>query len=131
MDDVDHRTLGCAGCLAAGVVGAATALNAWAPLARVSVTGGFEHQHRDLSVLYFDLPLVALGGALVPAVAWALGLRLLGGRAWAAALVAVAALGTGVWGLTSWWTPYERPEFTGRATLVARAPAEPFVPHPA
>ncbi|MDG9694140.1 hypothetical protein ACH4NS_07905 [Streptomyces mutabilis] len=131
MDDVDHRTRGCAGCLAAGVVGAVTALIAWAPLARVSVTGGFEQQHRDLSVLYVDLPLVALGGALVPAVAWALGLRLLGGRAWAAALVAVAALGVGVWGLTSWWTPYERPEFTGQATLVARAPAAPFVPHPA
>jgi hypothetical protein len=116
MDDVDHRTRGCAGCLAAGVVGAVTALIAWAPLARVSVTGGFEQQHRDLSVLYVDLPLVALGGALV---------------AWAAALVAVAALGMGVWGLTSWWTPYERPEFTGQATLVARAPAAPFVPHPA
>ncbi|MEU3898709.1 hypothetical protein [Streptomyces sp. NPDC045251] len=113
MDDVDHRNRGCAGCLAASVVGVLTALFAWAPNARVSVTGGFEQQHRDLSVLYVDLPLVAFGGALVPAVAWLLGLRLLGGRAWAAALVAVAALGLGVWGLTAWWTPYERPEFMG------------------
>lgn len=95
------------------MIGASTALLTWAPLARVSVTGGFEQQHRDLSVLYVDLPLVALGGALVPAVVWTLGLRLLGGRAWAAALVAVAALGFGVWGLSAWWTPYERPEFTG------------------
>ncbi|WP_345590763.1 hypothetical protein [Streptomyces marokkonensis] len=109
---MNDRTRGCAGCLVAGVAGATTALLAWAPLARVSVTGGFEDQHRDLSVLYVDLPLVALGGALVPAVAWMLGLRLLD-RAWAAALVAVAALGLGVWGLTAWWTPYERPEFMG------------------
>ncbi|MFI8947540.1 hypothetical protein ACIGO6_13595 [Streptomyces sp. NPDC053750] len=108
---MDHRTRGCAGCLA-GVIGASTALLTWAPLARVSVTGGFEQEHRDLSVLYVDLPLVALGGALVPVVAWTLGLRLLG-RPWAAALVAVAALGLGVWGLTAWWTPYERPEFMG------------------
>ncbi|MER7086031.1 MULTISPECIES: hypothetical protein [Streptomyces] len=113
MDDVDHRTRGCAGCLAAGVVGAPAALLAWAPNARVSVTGGFEQQHRDLSVLFVDLPLVAFGGALVPALAWLLGLRVLGGRAWAAALVAVAALVLGVWGLTSWWTPYEQPEFVG------------------
>ncbi|WP_395572963.1 hypothetical protein [Streptomyces sp. BK79] len=109
---MDRPARGCAGSLAAGLVGGPAALLAWAPHARVRVTGGFEQQHRDLSVLYVDLPLVALGGALVPAAAWALGLRLLG-RPWAAALVAVAALGVGVWGLTSWWTPYERPEFTG------------------
>lgn len=113
MDDVDRRTRGCAGCLAAGVAGASTALLAWAPLARVSVTGGFEGRHRDLSVLYVDLPLVALGGALVPVTAWAVGLRLLGGRPWAAAVLAVAALALGTWGLTAWWTPYEQPEFLG------------------
>ncbi|MET9773467.1 hypothetical protein ABZ023_04255 [Streptomyces sp. NPDC006367] len=130
MDDKDHRARGCVGCLAA-LAGASTALVAWAPLARVSVTGGFEHQHRDLSVLYVDLPLVALGGALVPVVAWTLGLRLLGGRAWAAALVAVAALGLAVWGLTAWWTPYERDGFTGQAPSAYGASAGPSVPHPA
>ncbi|MDT0613205.1 hypothetical protein [Streptomyces lancefieldiae] len=111
MDDVDHRTRGCAGCLIAGV-GASTALLAWAPLARSSVTGGFEGTYRDLSVLYVDLPLVVLGGGLLPTVVWSLGLRLLG-RPWAAALMAVGTLAMGVWGLTAWWTPDGRPEFTG------------------
>ncbi|MFE5397467.1 hypothetical protein ACFQ9U_23280 [Streptomyces sp. NPDC056568] len=106
-------TRSCAGCLVAGAVGASTAVLVWAPLARISVTGGFESRHRDLSVLYLDLPLVALGGALVPAAAWGVGLRVLGGRAWAAALLAMAALALGTWGLTEWWTPYEEPEFMG------------------
>lgn len=112
MEDVDHQTRGCAGTLIAGAAGASIAVLAWAPQARVSITGGFEQIHRDLSVLYVDLPLIALGGALVPVVAWSLTLRLLG-RPWAAALVAAAALGMGVWGLTTWWTPYEQPEFMG------------------
>ncbi|MEV1052515.1 hypothetical protein [Streptomyces sp. NPDC049887] len=104
-----EETRGCAGCLlAAG--GAATALLAWAPLARISVDGGFEQWHRDLSVLYLDLPLIALGGALLPLAVWAAGLRWLH-RPWAAAVAAVAVLALGVWGLTSWWMPYERPEF--------------------
>ncbi|MFE2047714.1 hypothetical protein ACFXAS_04335 [Streptomyces sp. NPDC059459] len=113
MDEVTRRTRSCAGCLVAGAVGASTAVLAWAPLARISVTGGFENRHRDLGVLYLDLPLVAVGGALVPVAAWAVGLRVLGGRAWAAALLAVAALVLGTWGLTAWWTPYEEPEFMG------------------
>ncbi|MBQ0827442.1 hypothetical protein [Streptomyces tagetis] len=108
---MDHETRGCAGLVLAGA-GGAVAVLVWAPRARVSVTGGFAGNHRDLSVLYLDLPLVALGGALLPVLAGALALRLLG-RPWAAALVAVAALGLGVWGLTSWWTPYEQPEFMG------------------
>ncbi|MEZ7004946.1 hypothetical protein [Streptomyces sp. AD55] len=108
---MDHETRGCAGLAVAGA-GAAGAVLAWAPHARVNVTGGFAGSHRDLSVLYVDLPLIALGGALLPLLAGTLALRLLG-RPWAAALVAVAALGLGVWGLTSWWTPYQRPEFMG------------------
>ncbi|MEV4919483.1 hypothetical protein AB0K47_22050 [Streptomyces tirandamycinicus] len=102
-------TRGCAGCLlAAG--GAATALLAWAPLARVSIDGGVGQWHRDLSVLYVDLPLVALGGALLPLVVWAAALRWLH-RPWLAAVAAVAGLALGVWVLTGWWVPYERPEF--------------------
>ncbi|MEG3628589.1 hypothetical protein V5O46_13040 [Streptomyces sp. C6-003] len=102
---------GCAGCLIA-LVGASAAVLTWAPHARVSVTGGFEGMHRDLSVLYVDLPLIALGGALVPVAVWSLGLRLLG-RPWAALLGALVTLVLGVWGLTGWWEPYERPEFAG------------------
>ncbi|MGW2562049.1 hypothetical protein ACWCXB_22905 [Streptomyces sp. NPDC001514] len=107
--DMSRDAEGCAGFLLAAV-GAATAVLTWAPLARISITGGFEGQHRDLSVLYGDLPLIALGGALVPLAAWALTRRWLG-RPWIAALAAVGALGLAVWGLTAWWTPYERPEF--------------------
>ncbi|TQL19217.1 hypothetical protein [Streptomyces sp. SLBN-134] len=106
----DER-LGCAGILLAAV-GAVAAVLAWAPRARVSVHGGFEGMHRDLSVLYVDLPLIALGGALVPLTAWLLTLRVLR-RPWLAAAIAAGALTLGVWGLLSWWTPYERPEFTG------------------
>ncbi|AWK10337.1 hypothetical protein [Streptomyces spongiicola] len=102
-------TRGYAGCLlAAG--GAATALLAWAPLATISIDGGIGQRHRDLSVLYVDLPLVALGGALLPLAVWAAGLRWLH-RPWLAAVAAVAGLALGVWGLTSWWTPYMQPEF--------------------
>ncbi|MCH0565266.1 MULTISPECIES: hypothetical protein [unclassified Streptomyces] len=100
---------GLAGFLVAGL-GAAAALLAWAPLARVNVEGGFEGIHRDLGVLYVDLPLVAVGGALVPLACWLLTLRW-SRRPWLAALAAVAAAALGIWGLTSWWVPYRAPEF--------------------
>ncbi|MFD6423791.1 hypothetical protein [Streptomyces sp. NPDC060198] len=91
------------GCLLAGL-GAAVAPLAWAPKAAISVDGGLEGHARDLSVLYVDLPLIVLGGALVPALAWALTRRWTH-RPWAPALVAVAALALGVAGLLEWWTP--------------------------
>ncbi|KOT43615.1 hypothetical protein ADK41_05455 [Streptomyces caelestis] len=106
-----EERLGCAGILLAAF-GAVVAAGAWAPRARVSVHGGFEGMHRDLSVLYVDLPLIAAGGALVPLAAWLLTLRALR-RPWLAAVVAAGALALGVWGLLSWWTPYQAPEFTG------------------
>ncbi|MGW0085501.1 hypothetical protein [Streptomyces sp. NPDC003393] len=99
---------GCAGFLWAAV-GAATAVLAWAPLARVSIEGGFEGQRRDLSVLYVDLPLIAVGGALLPLATWLLTSRWVT-RPWIAALATAAALAAGVWGLTLGWQPYEGPE---------------------
>ncbi|MPY65045.1 hypothetical protein [Streptomyces spongiae] len=98
---------GGAGCLLAGL-GAATAALAWAPRAAISVDGGFEGHARDLSVLFVDLPLVLLGGALVPLLAWALTTRWVG-RPWVAVVAAVAALALGVWGLLEWWTPRRAP----------------------
>ncbi|MFD3483275.1 hypothetical protein [Streptomyces sp. NPDC058665] len=97
------RTAGGAGCLLA-VLGAAAAPLVWAPQAQLSIEGGFEGSARDLSVLYVDLPLIALGGALLPLLAWALTRRWTG-RPWVAVLVAVTALALGIWGLTQWWTP--------------------------
>ncbi|WP_320777231.1 hypothetical protein [Streptomyces sp. CRN 30] len=104
-----EETRGGVGCLLAGA-GAVAAVLAWAPLAADNVTGGFEGQHRDLSVLWVDLPLVLLGGALLPVLVWGALLRT-AGRPWIALLGAVASLALGVWGLTAWWTPYQRPEF--------------------
>ncbi|MER7311635.1 MULTISPECIES: hypothetical protein [Streptomyces] len=108
---MDQPNQGSAGCLLA-LAGAATATLAWAPLARVSVTGGFEQSHRDLSVLYVDLPLIALGGALLPLLVWTAALRVLG-RPWQAFAAAAVSLALGVWGLTLWWEPYQQPEFLG------------------
>ncbi|MFE7123834.1 hypothetical protein [Streptomyces sp. NPDC057617] len=109
-----------AGCLLAGL-GAATAALAWAPRAAVSVDGGFEGHARDLSVLYVDLPLVLLGGALVPLLVWALITRWVG-RPWVAVLAAVAALAVGVWGLLEWWTPQRgpHPDSGGNASATSR-----------
>ncbi|WBB57944.1 hypothetical protein O7599_19950 [Streptomyces sp. WMMC500] len=100
--------VGLGGCGLA-LFGAAAAPLAWAPRAADSVHGGFEGHARDLSVLYVDLPLVVLGGALLPLGVWACGLRWVG-RPWVAAVAAVAALGLGVWGLTEWWAPRRAPD---------------------
>jgi hypothetical protein len=108
---VKEEMKGCGAFLMAAL-GATISVLAWAPLARISIDGGFEGAHRDLSVLYVDLPLIAAGGALVPLTVWLLTLRWLH-RPWAAAAAAAAALAMGVWGLDSWWTPYHQPEFSG------------------
>ncbi|MCF2127058.1 hypothetical protein L1I79_11500 [Strepomyces sp. STD 3.1] len=100
---------GLAGFLVAGLGAAATVL-AWAPRARVNIDGGFAGSHRDLSVLYIDLPLITAGGALVPFVFWVLTLRRFR-RPWLAAVVAAGVAALGIWGLTSWWVPYQAPEF--------------------
>ncbi|MCM1971026.1 hypothetical protein ABT024_09045 [Streptomyces sp. NPDC002812] len=89
-------------------LGAMTGLVVWAPRAAFSIDGGFESHARDLSVLYADLPLILLGGAVVPLIAWTLTIRRL--PPWAAAVAALAALALGVWGLTEWWTPRQHPD---------------------
>ncbi|MET7617915.1 hypothetical protein [Streptomyces sp. NPDC005408] len=102
------KTGGAAGCFLAGL-GATTAALVWAPRAAFSIDGGFEGHARDLSVLFVDLPLIVLGGVLVPLFAWALTMRWLH-RPWVAALASVATLALGVWGLTEWWTPRQQPD---------------------
>jgi hypothetical protein len=90
-------------------LGATTGLVVWAPRAAFSIDGGFEGHARDLSVLFVDLPLILLGGALVPLFAWTLAIRRVHAP-WAAALAALAALALGVWGLAEWWTPRQHPD---------------------
>ncbi|MFG2603182.1 hypothetical protein ACGFT2_06495 [Streptomyces sp. NPDC048514] len=90
-------------------LGAVTAALVWAPRAAFSIDGGFEAHARDLSVIFVDLPLVVLGGALVPLLAWALTTRWTG-RPWVAALAAVTAFALGIWGLLEWWTPRQHPD---------------------
>ncbi|MFJ9031627.1 hypothetical protein ACIRQP_24535 [Streptomyces sp. NPDC102274] len=105
---MNPTTRGAVGCFLAGL-GAATAALVWAPRAAFSIDGGFEGHARDLSVLFVDLPLIALGGALVPLFAWSLTTKWVH-RPWAGAPAAVAALALGVWGLTEWWTPRQQPD---------------------
>ncbi|MFD3941660.1 hypothetical protein [Streptomyces sp. NPDC058579] len=89
------------------VLGAAIGLVVWAPRAAFSIDGGFESHARDLTVLFVDLPLILLGGGLVPVITWALAIRRV--PPWAAMVAALAALALGVWGLTEWWTPRQHP----------------------
>ncbi|MET9377060.1 hypothetical protein ABZX98_23445 [Streptomyces sp. NPDC002992] len=90
-------------------LGTATGLVVWAPRAAFSIDGGFEAHARDLSVIFVDLPLILLGGALIPLVAWSTAMRQVR-RPWAAALAALAAIALGTWGLTEWWTPRQHPD---------------------
>jgi hypothetical protein len=106
MSTTSHTTSG-VGCLLAGL-GAGIAPLVWAPRAAFSIDGGFEGHARDLSVLFVDLPLIVLGGALVPLLTWAVTIRW--GRPWVAVLAAVAALTLGMWGLMECWTPRQHPD---------------------
>lgn len=74
-------------------LGAVTGLVIWAPRAAFSIDGGFEAHARDLSVVFVDLPLILLGGVLLPFISWVLAIRRM--PPWAAAAVALAALALG------------------------------------
>ncbi|MEU9104078.1 hypothetical protein AB0D54_06865 [Streptomyces xanthophaeus] len=96
------------GRLLAGL-GAVVAVTVWLPRAAFSIDGGFEGHARDLSVVYVDLPLIVLGGVLIPLSVWTLTTRA-ASRPWIAVLAALAALALGVWGLTEWWNPRQHPD---------------------
>ncbi|MFE9722330.1 hypothetical protein ACFYQ5_01635 [Streptomyces sp. NPDC005794] len=104
---------GYGGC-AAAALGAGIALYIWGSSLRTGLHMGmgFEGQARDLSVLWTELPLVLLAGALIPPVAWLLPLRLLRGRGSLRARVLVAAvctasfLAVSAWGLHAWTNPH-------------------------
>ncbi|MFD5081362.1 hypothetical protein ACFWOG_01835 [Kitasatospora sp. NPDC058406] len=105
---VHPRAGGRTGCLLAGL-GATTGALVWAPRAALRVDGGFEGHARDLGVLLVDLPLIVLGGVLVPLLARALVARWVP-RPWLAALAAVAVLALAAWGLAEWYAPRHRPD---------------------
>lgn len=81
----------------------------WFPRAAFSIDGGFEGHARDLTVLFVDLPLILLGGALLPFLAWLLTERATR-RPWAAALTSLAVIALGVGGLIEWYTPRQHPD---------------------
>ncbi len=60
-------------------------------------------------MLYVDLPLILLGGALTPLLVRRLVMRWTH-RPWVATLAAAAALALGLWGLSEWWTPRQQPD---------------------
>ncbi|MFE7527375.1 hypothetical protein ACFU7Y_16880 [Kitasatospora sp. NPDC057542] len=110
---MNQKTAGAAGCLLAGL-GAMAGLLVWAPRAAFSIDGGFEGHARDLSVLFVDLPLILLGGTMVPLFTWTLITRRTG-RPWITVLTTLTALALGVWGLIEWYTPRQHPDpgYTG------------------
>ncbi|MFS0694730.1 hypothetical protein [Streptomyces nitrosporeus] len=119
-------TAGYGGC-AAAALGAATALFVWGSSWRTGIHmgTGLEGHGRDLSVLWTELPLVLLAGALVPPVTWLLTLRLLRGRGAARSRVLVAAvctagvLAVSAWALHTWANPYDPDRVGLTGTLVS------------
>ncbi|MFE4453509.1 hypothetical protein [Streptomyces sp. NPDC056796] len=105
---------GYGGC-AAAALGAVTALYVWGSSRRTGLHmgTGLEGNGRDLSVLFTELPLVLLAGALIPPVSWLLTLRLLRGRgalrsrALVAAVCTAGVLAMATWGLHSWANPHD------------------------
>ncbi|MFB7611742.1 hypothetical protein [Streptomyces gardneri] len=105
-DEDDELLLSSAGCVLAlaGVLAAA----AYAvPRAEYSYDGGFEGQDTDWTVILVELPLILLGGFALPPLTWAAATRYL--RPWAAALVCVAVVALGLWGLDAVWHPQQGP----------------------
>ncbi|MET9857070.1 hypothetical protein ABZY57_29575 [Streptomyces sp. NPDC006450] len=87
-------------------LGAVTGGMIWASRAAYSLDGGLESEDQDLSVLFLDLPLILLGGVLIPPAAYALARRHRG----AGIALALVATGLAAWGLMSWWTPQQGPD---------------------
>ncbi|MFD5873927.1 hypothetical protein [Streptomyces sp. NPDC060322] len=104
---------GYGGC-AAAAFGAVTALYVWGSSHRTGVHlgMGFEGHERDLSVLWTELPLVLLAGALIPPFTWLLTLRLLPGRrslrsrALVAGACTAGVLALSTWGFHTWVNPH-------------------------
>ncbi|MCJ0873187.1 hypothetical protein [Streptomyces sp. AP-93] len=87
-------------------LGAVTGGIIWASRSAYALDGGFESEDQDLSVLFVDLPLILIGGVLIPAAAYAVARQ----RRGAGIVLALVATGLAAWGLMSWWTPQQGPD---------------------
>ncbi|MEU3748404.1 MULTISPECIES: hypothetical protein [Streptomyces] len=98
--------LSSAGCVLAlaGVLAAAAFA---VPRAAYSYDGGFEGEDTDWGVVLVEVPLILLGGFALPPLTWAAATRHL--RPWAAALVCLAVVALGLWGLDAVWHPPQAP----------------------
>ncbi|WP_405616920.1 hypothetical protein [Streptomyces sp. NBC_00076] len=78
---MNRNAVTCGGCLLS-MVGALAATLWWLSSARtrIHLGKGFENEGMDLSVLFTELPLVFLTGAVLPALVYALFTRALVGR---------------------------------------------------
>ncbi|MFB7586998.1 hypothetical protein [Streptomyces sp. NPDC056169] len=106
-DEPDERVLNGVGCvlaLAGVVVAAAYAV----PRAAYSYDGGFEGQDTDWTTVLVEVPLILLAGFALPPLTWAAATRRL--RPWAAALVCLAVVALGLWGLDAVWHPRQGPD---------------------
>jgi hypothetical protein len=78
---MNRNAVACGGCVLS-MVGALAATLLWFSSARtrVHLGEGFENEGMDLSVLFTELPLVFLAGAVLPALVLALLARVLVGK---------------------------------------------------
>ncbi|MFJ3900854.1 hypothetical protein [Streptomyces sp. NPDC090025] len=89
----------------------AAALVVWGVGAEGAVSGGFEGEGRDLSVVWVELPLMLVGFPGVVLGVWAV---LRKRSAWVIAVALVAALALMSWGSAEW--------LAGRGPVVSREP---------
>ncbi|WP_017241880.1 hypothetical protein [Streptomyces sp. SS] len=103
----DARAESAVGCLLA-VAGVAVVGAFALTRAAYTIDGGFEAHARDWGVILVELPLILCAGLVVPPLTYAAATRWL--RPWQAALVCVAVVALGLWGLAAGWNPPQGPD---------------------
>ncbi|MFJ1644222.1 hypothetical protein [Streptomyces sp. NPDC088258] len=82
--------------------GAAVGFVVWGVGAAPGLTGGFEGEGQDFSLLCVELPLMVFGMPALGLAVWALVAGALRWREGVAALAVVGTLALGAWGGTQW-----------------------------
>ncbi|MGW6391054.1 hypothetical protein ACWFR1_11225 [Streptomyces sp. NPDC055103] len=106
-EEPDERVLNGVGCLLA-VAGLLVAAVYAVPRAAYSYDGGFESQYTDWGVVFVDVPLILVAGFALPTLTWVAAARRL--RPWPAAVVCLAVVALGLWGLDTAWHPKQGPD---------------------